>query len=127
MKNTNLLTMPEIKEMMSIVLHDLGFSTAVVHQVCLCLQSPSIYHIKSPFSFPAIVSQLIQLIGSISQDGDSFCYCMQLHSNVAVIISSFLILLFSWNYGIITFTNSPNGLCSKSAVQSTCGTSLVCL
>ena len=76
MKNTNLLTMPEIKEMMSIVLHDLGFSTAVVHQVCLCLQSPSIYHIKSPFSFPATVSQLIQLIGSISQDGDSFCYCM---------------------------------------------------
>ena len=74
MKNTNLLTMPEIKEMMSIVLDDLGFSTAVVHQVCL--QSPSIYHIKSPFSFPAIVSQLIQLIGSVSQDGDSFCYCM---------------------------------------------------
>jgi actin-related protein 8 len=63
----------EIKEMMSIVLHDLGFSTAVVHQVCLCLQSPSIYHIKSPFSFPVIVSQLI---GSVSQDGDSFFYCM---------------------------------------------------
>jgi hypothetical protein len=72
-KNANLLTTPEIKEMMSIVLHDLGFSTAVVHQVCLCLQSPCIYHIKSPFSFPVIVSQLI---GSVSQDGDSFFYCM---------------------------------------------------
>jgi hypothetical protein len=40
--------MPEIKEMLSIVLHDLGFSTAVVHQVCLCLQSPSIFLIFLP-------------------------------------------------------------------------------
>jgi actin-related protein 8 len=31
--------MSEIKEMLSIVLGDLGFSTAVVHQVRLCYQS----------------------------------------------------------------------------------------
>jgi actin-related protein 8 len=58
-RNVNLLTVPEIKDMLSIVLHDLGFSTAVVHQVRLCLQSPSIF--QSLFSFPVIVLYVILL------------------------------------------------------------------